>query len=54
MQFNKKEIKVEAGKKVKISGFELWQFNEQGLVKESKGIYDAEEYERQVKYGVDN
>jgi hypothetical protein len=42
------------GKKVKISGFELWQFNEQGLVKESKGIYDAEEYERQVKYGVDN
>jgi predicted ester cyclase len=39
------------GKKVKISGVELWQF-ENGLIKESKGSFDTEEYNRQVKYGV--
>ena len=39
------------GKKVRINGVELWQF-ENGLIKESKGSFDAEEYERQVKYGV--
>jgi hypothetical protein len=32
---------------------ELWQF-ENGLIKESKGSFDTEEYERQVKYGVGN
>ncbi len=42
------------GKKVKISGFELWQLDDNGLIKESKGSYDAKEYERQLKYGVDN
>jgi len=40
-------------KKVKISGVELWQF-ENGLIKESKGSFDTEEYKRQVKYGVGN
>lgn len=41
------------GKYVRISGFELWQF-ENGLIKESKGSYDAEEYAKQVKYGFGN
>lgn len=41
------------GKRVKISGFELWQINDEGRIKESKGNFDAEEYERQVKNGVD-
>lgn len=41
------------GKYVRISGFELWRL-ENGLIKESKGSYDAEEYARQVKYGVGN
>ncbi len=41
------------GKYVRISGFELWQF-ENGLIKESKGSYDAEEYARQVNYGIGN
>jgi hypothetical protein len=41
------------GKKVKISGVELWQRDENGLIKESKGSFDTEEYERQVKYGVE-
>jgi hypothetical protein len=40
------------GKKVKISGAELWQLDENGLIKESKGSFDTEEYERQVNYGV--
>ena len=42
------------GKKVKISGVELWQLDDNGLIKESKGSFDTEEYERQVKYGVGN
>ena len=41
------------GKRVKINGFELWQINDEGRIKESKGNFDAEEYERQVKNGVD-
>ncbi|KJJ38014.1 hypothetical protein MB09_11550 [Aequorivita vladivostokensis] len=40
------------GKKVNISGFELWQLDENGLIKESKGSFDTEEYSRQIKYGV--
>jgi hypothetical protein len=42
------------GKKVNISGFELWQLDENGLIKESKGTFDAEEYNRQIKYGVED
>jgi hypothetical protein len=40
------------GKKVRINGVELWQLDDNGLIKESKGRFDTEEYERQVKYGV--
>ncbi|MCW8823727.1 MAG: ester cyclase [Ignavibacteriaceae bacterium] len=42
------------GKKVRISGIELWQFDDNGLIKESKGRFDTEEYKKQVKYGVEN
>ncbi|HBC05299.1 MAG TPA: ester cyclase [Aequorivita sp.] len=42
------------GKKVNISGFELWQIDENGLIKESKGSFDAEEYRQQIKYGVND
>ena len=31
-----------------------WQFDDSGLIKESKGRFDTEEYERQVKNGVEN
>ncbi len=41
-------------KRVNISGFELWQLDENGLIKESKGSFDAEEYSRQIKYGVED
>lgn len=36
------------GNKVIISGFEAWTFNNDGLMQESLGHYDAEEYLRQL------
>ena len=40
------------GNKVSISGFEVWEFNEDGLIKNSMGSFDAEEYNRQLKGGI--
>jgi predicted ester cyclase len=37
------------GKRVRISGYELWKFDNAGLIAESKGHFDAAEYERQLK-----
>jgi predicted ester cyclase len=37
------------GKRVRISGYELWQFNSARLIAESKGHFDSAEYERQLK-----
>tara|TARA_R110000868_G_scaffold194336_9_gene439750 strand:+ start:1650 stop:2579 length:930 start_codon:yes stop_codon:yes gene_type:complete len=42
------------GKKINISGFELWQLDDKGLIKESKGSFDSEEYNRQLKYGAED
>ena len=36
-------------KRVKISGYELWQFDTDGLIQESNGRFDAADYERQLK-----
>ena len=36
------------GNTVKISGFEEWTLSEEGLVRESKGHFNAEEYNRQL------
>ncbi len=41
------------GQRVRISGFEEWQFGSDGLVAESQGHFDAAEYQRQVEHGVD-
>ncbi|MBT8182424.1 MAG: ester cyclase [Eudoraea sp.] len=41
------------GNKVNISGFEEWTLNKDGLVQESKGQFDAEEYNRQLELGID-
>ncbi|MBC8769891.1 ester cyclase [Arenibacter sp. BSSL-BM3] len=41
------------GKKVKISGFEEWTLNDDGLIQESKGYFDEKEYERQLEFGTD-
>ena len=41
------------GNEVKISGFEEWTLNENGLIQESQGYFDDKEYERQLEFGVD-
>jgi predicted ester cyclase len=41
------------GKRLRISGYELWKIDEDGLIAESKGHFDSAEYERQLKHGVD-
>jgi predicted ester cyclase len=38
-----------AGNKVRISGYELWKIDTDGLIVESKGNFDAADYERQLK-----
>ncbi len=38
-----------AGKRVRISGYELWQIGDDGLIAESKGHFDSAEYERQLR-----
>ena len=40
------------GNKVRFSGVERWKFNEEGLIQDSQGSYNSEEYEHQLKYGV--
>ena len=37
-----------------ISGYELWQLDNDRLIAESKGHFDALEYDRQLTYGVDS
>ena len=36
------------GKRVRISGYELWKIDKDGLIGESKGHFDSAEYERQL------
>jgi predicted ester cyclase len=36
------------GKRVRISGYELWKIDNDGLIGESKGHFDSAEYERQL------
>jgi steroid delta-isomerase-like uncharacterized protein len=36
------------GKRVRISGYELWKIDNDGLIAESKGHFDSAEYERQL------
>src|SRR6184192_3101306 len=41
------------GKRVRISGYELWKIDNDGLIAESKGHFDGAEYEHQLKEGVE-
>jgi hypothetical protein len=41
------------GNRVKISGFEEWTLNEDGLIQESKGYFDEKEYKRQLEFEMD-
>jgi predicted ester cyclase len=40
------------GKRVQISGFEQWRLSPDGLIAESRGHFDAAEYQRQLQHGV--
>jgi len=40
------------GNRVRISGYELWRLGADGLIAESKGFFDADEYDRQIRHGV--
>ena len=40
------------GKRLRISGYELWKLDPDGLIAESKGHFDSAEYERQLKHGI--
>jgi hypothetical protein len=39
------------GKRVRISGYELWQLDDVGLIEKSQGHFDSGEYARQLKEG---
>ena len=41
------------GQRVRISGYEVWQIDTDGLIAESEGHFDGVEYERQLQHGVD-
>jgi SnoaL-like protein len=41
------------GNKVKVSGYEFWQLNENGLIKNSQGHFPSEEYNRQLEFGIE-
>ena len=42
------------GKSVRISGYEEWTIDEDGLIAESKGHFDEAEYQHQLEYGLGN
>lgn len=40
------------GLKVDFSGFEVWQLGADGLIANSKGYFDADDYARQLEHGI--
>jgi SnoaL-like polyketide cyclase len=41
------------GKRVRVSGIEVWTIGRSGLVANSIGYYDAATYERQLVHGIE-
>jgi hypothetical protein len=41
------------GNKVRISGYEEWLINDEGLIQESKGYFDEDYYKQQLDNGTD-
>ena len=41
------------GNKVEVSGYELWQLEDNGLINNSQGNFPTQEYNRQLKSGID-
>ena len=42
-----------SGRRVRISGFEVWKIGEDGLIAESQGHFDSAAYQRQLERGVE-
>lgn len=42
------------GNKVKVSGFELWQIDDNGFIKSSQGHFPTQKYNRQIEFGFEN
>ena len=42
------------GRRLCISGYELWKIDNAGFIAESKGHFDVAEYERQLKHGIED
>lgn len=40
------------GNRVRVSGFEEWTIDDDGLIAQSQGHYDQAEYDRQLEHGV--
>ena len=40
------------GNAVRVSGIEVWEIGESGLIAQSRGYYDAACYERQLSHGI--
>jgi len=36
------------GRRVRVSGFEVWKMGDDGLIAESRGSFDSAEYQRQI------
>jgi hypothetical protein len=43
-----------SGKSVRISGYEQWRFGPDALIAESRGYFDAAEYQHQLNMGAKN
>jgi uncharacterized protein (TIGR02246 family) len=41
------------GKRVRISGYEVWTIDDDGLIAESEGHFNNAEYQRQLKHRID-
>jgi hypothetical protein len=42
------------GNRVRLSCYELWKIDNDGLIEESKGHFDSADYECQLNYGVED
>lgn len=42
------------GKRVRISGYEVWQLGTDGLIAASRGHFDTDQYEQQLNHGADD
>ena len=40
------------GNRVRVTGYEMWQLDRDGLIKESEGHFDSTDYERQIMHGA--